>query len=54
MLATLVTEYFRPFWGIWVMGLFLAIVAWAFWPKNKGRFETYGDIPFRDDDDKER
>ncbi|MBC7905764.1 MAG: cbb3-type cytochrome c oxidase subunit 3, partial [Rhodospirillaceae bacterium] len=27
---------------------------WAVRPKNKSRVESYGDIPLRDEDDKER
>ena len=33
-----------------VMIVFIGIVAWAYRPKNKGRFEAYGDIPLKDDD----
>jgi len=29
---------------------FGAIVAWAYWPKHKARFEDDGKIPLRDDD----
>ena len=36
------------------MLLFLGIVAWAFWPRNKERFERDAAIPFRDDDNEER
>ena len=54
MLETFVNDVLRPIWGLWAMVLFLGIVFWAFRPKNKGRFESYGDIPLRDEDDKER
>ncbi|HYB56320.1 MAG TPA: cbb3-type cytochrome c oxidase subunit 3 [Alphaproteobacteria bacterium] len=30
--------------------LFAAIVAWAYWPRHKARFEQDGRIPLRDDD----
>lgn len=36
------------------MVLFLGIVFYAFRPKNKDRFESYADIPLRDEEDKER
>jgi len=49
-----VVEFFRSLWGLWLMVLFLGIVVWAFRPKNKGRFESYGDIPLRDEDNEER
>ena len=54
MLETFVNDVLRPLWGLWVMVLFLGIVFWAFRPKNKARFDAYGDIPLRDEDDKER
>ena len=28
--------------------LFIGIVAWVFWPRNKARFERYGRIPLED------
>lgn len=36
-------------WPLWGVLLFLAIVAWTFWPSNKARFEQYGKIPLDDD-----
>ena len=48
-----ISEFFRSMWGVWLMVLFLGIVFWAFRPKNKARFDSYADIPLRDDD-KER
>nr|WP_254430982.1 cbb3-type cytochrome c oxidase subunit 3 [Magnetospirillum sp. LM-5] len=49
-----ISEFLRSIWGLWLMVLFLGIVIYAFRPKNKDRLESYGDIPLRDDDDKER
>jgi cytochrome c oxidase cbb3-type subunit IV len=49
-----ISEFFRSLWGGWLMVLFLGIVFYAFRPKNKDRLEAYGEIPLRDDDDKER
>ncbi len=49
-----VLEFLRTVWGPWLMVVFLGIVLWAFWPRNKGRFESYGDIPLRDEENKER
>lgn len=54
MFANFVQDVLRPFWGVWAMVLFLGIVFWAFRPKNKRRFDSYAEIPLRDDDDKER
>lgn len=45
-----VSEFLRSIWGLWLMIVFLGIVAWAFWPKNKGKFERYGEMPLKDDD----
>jgi len=30
--------------------VFASIIAWAYWPKHKDRFERDGHIPLRDDD----
>ncbi|AVM75880.1 cbb3-type cytochrome oxidase subunit 3 [Magnetospirillum gryphiswaldense] len=49
-----ISEFFRSLWGVWLMVLFLGIVFYAFRPRNKDRLEEYGNIPLRDDDDKER
>lgn len=49
-----VVEFLRSLWGLWLMVFFLGIVAYAFWPKNKDRLESYGDIPLKDDENEER
>lgn len=49
-----ISEFFRSLWGLWLMVLFLGIVFYAYRPRNKDRLQEYGDIPFRDEDDKER
>lgn len=54
MFVSFVTDVLRPLWGLWLMVVFLGIVAWAFWPKNKARYEDAAMIPLRDDEDKER
>jgi len=46
-----IDEVLRPFWGLWLMAIFLAIIAAVYWPGNRGRMEEYGSIPLRDDDD---
>jgi len=38
-------------WVLWMMLLFLGICAWALWPRNKERLESFGRIPLDDDDD---
>ena len=37
-------------WPLWGMILFLAIVAYAFWPGMRETFERHGRIPLDDDD----
>ena len=36
-------------WPLWGVIFFLGIVAYAFWPSNKAKFERYGQIPLDDD-----
>ena len=42
-------EFIRSLWVVWLMALFLGIIAWAFWPRNRKRFERDAEIPLRDD-----
>ena len=38
-------------WLLWLVLLFIAIVAWAFWPKRKrSASSAHGEIPLNDDD----
>lgn len=39
----------KSLWVVWLLGIFLAIWFWAFWPTNKRRFESHGRIPLDDD-----
>lgn len=39
----------RQLWVVWLMLLFLGIVAWAFWPSRKRDLESKGRIPLEDD-----
>ena len=43
-------EAIRSLWVVWLMAIFVGIVAWAFWPSNKSRLEAHGRIPLDDDD----
>ena len=52
-LNDLVNTVLRPAWGVIVMAIFLGIAFWAYWPKNKGRFQADAEIPFREDDPSE-
>jgi cytochrome c oxidase cbb3-type subunit 4 len=40
----------RPYWVVWMMALFLGIVAWALWPKRKAEMEQHARIPLEGDD----
>jgi cytochrome c oxidase cbb3-type subunit 4 len=42
-------EALRPYWGLWLMIVFLAIVAWTLWPKRKAEMEQHARIPLQDD-----
>ena len=50
-LTDFVNTVLRPIYGLLVMGVFLGIALWAYWPKNKGRFEADGMIPFKESDE---
>lgn len=43
-------QLMRPFWVVWMMLLFLGIVAWALWPKRKSEMEKHARIPLEGDD----
>ena len=45
-----IAEFFRSIWVVWMMGLWLGIVLWAYWPKRKGKLDDYANIPLRDDE----
>lgn len=42
-------EFMRSFWVVWMMLLFLGIVAWALWPGRKAKWERAARIPLRED-----
>ncbi len=46
------SELARAWWGVWLMLLFVGIVAWALWPSERRRHEMRDNalIPLRDDD----
>jgi len=46
-------ELLHPYWVVWMMGFFIGIVVWAYWPRRKKELESLGNIPLRDDDDLE-
>ncbi|MGE4529231.1 MAG: cbb3-type cytochrome oxidase subunit 3 [Rhodospirillaceae bacterium] len=42
-------SFFRSIWGLWLMSLFVAAVVWAYWPRNRSRFDAAAMIPLNDD-----
>ena len=45
-----IMETLRSLWVVWLFVLFIAVVWWAYRPKNKRRFEEDASIPFKDED----
>lgn len=45
-------RFLASLWVVWLMLLFVGIVAWVYWPSRKSRLEAHGRIPL--EDDKER
>jgi cytochrome c oxidase cbb3-type subunit IV len=48
---TEIANFLASLWGLWMMLIFIGIIAWAFWPGSKRRLERHAEIPLRDDDD---
>lgn len=44
------TLLFSKIWVVWLTFVFLAVLAYAYWPKNKDRFAADAMIPLNDDD----
>ena len=40
----------KSLWVVWLMGIFFAIAVWAYWPRNKERFQAHARIPLDDDE----
>jgi cytochrome c oxidase cbb3-type subunit 4 len=45
-----IIQFARSIWGLWLMLIFLGIVAWTFWPGRKTQHEQHAQIPLRNDD----
>jgi cytochrome c oxidase cbb3-type subunit 4 len=43
-------ETIRGLGTVFLMGAFLGLCAWAYWPANKRRFEQDALLPFREDE----
>jgi cbb3-type cytochrome oxidase subunit 3 len=42
----------QTWWSVVLLIVFVAMIAWAFWPRqsHKRKLEGHGQIPLRDDD----
>jgi cytochrome c oxidase cbb3-type subunit 4 len=40
----------KQFWVVWLMLLFVGIVAWVYWPGRRREMEDNARIPFRDEE----
>ena len=43
-------EFARSLWVLWLMAIFLGIVAWVMWPKRRRKMEQHAQIPLKDED----
>lgn len=41
--------FIRSLWLLWLVLLFVGIVAWVYWPSRKKKLEAYGRIPLEDE-----
>ena len=44
-----VLSWVYSLWLLWLVLLFVGIVAWVFWPGRKRRLERHGQIPLDED-----
>lgn len=45
------SQSFRPLWGVWLMLLFVGILAWVLFGKKKREMDDHAHIPLRDDEE---
>ena len=50
MSLDIVVDAARSLWVLWLMAIFLGIVVWVMWPKNRRKIEDHGQIPFKDEE----
>ncbi len=46
---TLVSDFVTTLWTPFFVALFVVIVAYAFWPRNRTKFDDAAHIPLRED-----
>jgi len=49
-----IAEFLRSLWALWLMAIFLGIIAWVYWPRRRKKLERHGRIPFDDHDETKR
>ncbi|HWA42199.1 MAG TPA: cbb3-type cytochrome c oxidase subunit 3 [Hypericibacter adhaerens] len=42
-------EFFAPIRVVWFALIFIGIVVWAYWPRNRSKFDKIARIPLEDD-----
>jgi cytochrome c oxidase cbb3-type subunit 4 len=47
-IPTLISDFVTTFWTPIFVAVFLAIVAYALWPKNRDRFDAAARMPLED------
>lgn len=45
----LISDFVLTFWTPLFVGLFIAIVVYALWPRNKAKFDAAARMPLRED-----
>ena len=43
-------EFVRSLWVVWLMVLFVGIVAWVLWPSRRRKYREAAQIPLEDDE----
>ncbi len=39
----------RSLWVVWLVAVFVGIVAWVYWPSRRRKLQEHANIPLRDD-----
>ena len=50
MTLDIIMDTARSLWGLWLMAIFLGIIAWVLWPKHSRQIEEHRKIPFKDEE----
>ncbi|MFZ1885447.1 MAG: cbb3-type cytochrome c oxidase subunit 3 [Rhodoplanes sp.] len=47
--VSLISDFIATWWTPLFIALFLAVVAYAFWPRNRAKFDEASKLPLRED-----